>query len=301
MGVLNYLFGWTQLDIRRSDLVLEVGSGGHPLLRSDVLCDKFVVDDLERRLGRQSVPLAVDRPFVCGDAEALPFRDRSFDYLVCSHTLEHLDHPLLFLREAMRVAHKGLIVTPNELSERLFGSEKHKHLIALEDGTLVITQKTRDNWGWFGGFFHELYVSNTDFKRFFQRNSRLFETRLQWHGSIPYAYRPVEAPLGFDGFARAAVRLSTGGFDGEGANEPRAGGLKFRTTAWSRSQLSRLLGPLVGRHAVDLRTVVVCPVCHGSIDSLSGHSATCVACGRRYPIVNGIAFLLNTVAQTETA
>lgn len=48
MGLLSYCFGWRKLDIRPGELVLEVGSGHKPMIRSDVLCDKFLADATER-------------------------------------------------------------------------------------------------------------------------------------------------------------------------------------------------------------------------------------------------------------
>ncbi|MFA0735735.1 MAG: hypothetical protein OGMRLDGQ_002235 [Candidatus Fervidibacter sp.] len=48
MGFWHYCFGWRKLNIRPGDLVLEVGPGQKPMIRSDVLVDKFLTDDTER-------------------------------------------------------------------------------------------------------------------------------------------------------------------------------------------------------------------------------------------------------------
>jgi hypothetical protein len=48
MGFWHYCFGWRKLNIRLGDLVLEVGPGQKPMIRSDVLVDKFLTDDTER-------------------------------------------------------------------------------------------------------------------------------------------------------------------------------------------------------------------------------------------------------------
>lgn len=40
----------------------------------------------------------------------------------------------------------------------------------------------------------------------------------------------------------------------------------------------------------DLRWIV-CPVCHGALER-QAESVRCTGCGRRYPIVDGIAVLL---------
>ena len=56
--------------------------------------------------------------YLAGDCEALPFNDASFDLLVSFETIEHLDRPFLFLKEARRVLRdEGVFIlsTPNPL------------------------------------------------------------------------------------------------------------------------------------------------------------------------------------------
>ena len=187
MGFLNYLTGWRKLGIKRGDLVLEVGSGGNPLIRSDVLCDKYILDDFERALGNVSIPIIMDRPFVCGDAEFLPFRDNSFDFLVSFHMMEHLENPDLFLEEAQRVAPQGYIVTPNSNCESLFGSYKHRWLIDVSEDNEILLKNKSDVGGILNGFFHQLYKTNADFRTFWHHNSHLFEARFRWQRPIIYS------------------------------------------------------------------------------------------------------------------
>jgi SAM-dependent methyltransferase len=50
---------------------------------------------------------------------ALPFSDGTFDYVLCSNGIEHLENPVLFLRESFRILKergKLLISTPNILN-----------------------------------------------------------------------------------------------------------------------------------------------------------------------------------------
>ena len=59
--------------VGRDALVLEVGAGGNPYPRANVLLDGF-----EETVERIESELVRDRPLVLGLAERLPFNDRSF-------------------------------------------------------------------------------------------------------------------------------------------------------------------------------------------------------------------------------
>lgn len=50
-----------------------------------------------------------------GSVYELPYKDKSFDLVVCTEVLEHLEEPARALREMLRVSKKYLIIsTPNE-------------------------------------------------------------------------------------------------------------------------------------------------------------------------------------------
>lgn len=46
------------------------------------------------------------------DIYHLPFRDGEFKTVLCSHTIEHVDHPKIFYRELCRVGESVTLVTP---------------------------------------------------------------------------------------------------------------------------------------------------------------------------------------------
>lgn len=53
--------------------------------------------------------------YVRGNIEAMPFEDASFDIVICTEVLEHLEHPKTALKELQRVAKKGILITvPHE-------------------------------------------------------------------------------------------------------------------------------------------------------------------------------------------
>jgi len=92
-----------RLPIAPGARVLEVGGGDSPSPRADVLVD-FALEPRERQGGRIRRD---DRPLVLARVEALPFRDKSFDYVIAFHVLEHSPQPEVFLSELQRVAAAG--------------------------------------------------------------------------------------------------------------------------------------------------------------------------------------------------
>jgi len=127
------------LSIPRSQLVLDVGSGDGPFARANILCDKYISDTVNR-IG----PILIDRPFVAGDIMALPFRDKAFDYVYCSHVLEHVDEPERALKELMRIGRRGFIETPSEFLEKLKCSPGHRWYVSIRGRTLIFQEKERD-------------------------------------------------------------------------------------------------------------------------------------------------------------
>ncbi|MFZ5375488.1 MAG: hypothetical protein ACOZBX_08115, partial [Campylobacterota bacterium] len=63
-------------DIKKTDLVVDLGCGGLPNPRANVAVD-FIDDDLER-----ADKLKIDRPFVWASIDKLPFKDKIFDYSI---------------------------------------------------------------------------------------------------------------------------------------------------------------------------------------------------------------------------
>ena len=95
--------------------ILDIGSGGAPLWRANILLDRFLVDNSQR----PGSALIKDRPLVCGDIHHLPFLDKSINFVHCAHLLEHVDDSELAMRELMRVSLSGYIETPSSLQEIL--------------------------------------------------------------------------------------------------------------------------------------------------------------------------------------
>ena len=87
--------------VNKNDLVLEIGSGGNPYFRSNILCDA------DHRNEDHFQELVTDRPLVVAYGENLPFKDNAFDFAIASYVFEHSRNPELFIKELGRVAKKG--------------------------------------------------------------------------------------------------------------------------------------------------------------------------------------------------
>ena len=66
--------------------------------------------------------------WVVGDAQHMPFKDNTFDEIYSSHLIEHLPHPLKFLKECHRVLKPGgtlRLWCPNIMSKNMYLDPSH--------------------------------------------------------------------------------------------------------------------------------------------------------------------------------
>lgn len=103
------------------EFVVEIGAGPAPYHRTNVIVDKYPFDNFERCANIQAVA-----PVIKADAVYLPFREKTIDLLFISQVVEHLPDPILFLKEAKRVAKDIYIETPSPVREVIFGWSFHR-------------------------------------------------------------------------------------------------------------------------------------------------------------------------------
>lgn len=118
--------------------ILDLGSGAFPNSGADILCD----GSLEDSRHRHGLAAVVDRPMVVARAEALPFRDQAFAFVIASHIAEHVDDPDAFCGELARAGQAGYVETPSPLADRLFEEEYHLWRVGSEDGVLHFREKS---------------------------------------------------------------------------------------------------------------------------------------------------------------
>jgi len=117
--------------------ILDVGCGQDPVPEASVLLDRYLNYDGER-LG----PLrTLGKPFVLADMHYLPFKDKSFDFIVSQGVVEHAENPALVCTEFSRVSHAGVMTLPTQLHERISAWRYHKWFCVVENDVIHFIEK----------------------------------------------------------------------------------------------------------------------------------------------------------------
>lgn len=180
IGRMAFFFRKLRLPICSSDLVIDIGSGGDPHPRADVIVDRSVGGASERTAGfRRSAPTVI------ADIGFLPFRDRAFDFSICAHVLEHVEDPALAAKEISRISKAGYVETPSDIHERLFPIGWHRWFVRLEDDLLHFEAKETPFLDeQIGDYFRTRWGTDRPLMRFVWSHTRdLFVSHL-WRGAL---------------------------------------------------------------------------------------------------------------------
>lgn len=109
-----------------SHRVLEVGPGGTPHSRSDVFLDRRFEDPAIAKGQRgHTPPMVSNKPLIYYDGDTFPFKDKEFDYVICSHVLEHVPDPEMFISEITRVGKSGYLEFPTIYYDYIYDFPEH--------------------------------------------------------------------------------------------------------------------------------------------------------------------------------
>lgn len=124
--------------------VLEIGPGSDPFHRSDILLELNYNDELEMvaQFGHHN-KLQTTKKVVYYDGKKFPFEDGEFDYVICSHVLEHVDDVDLFLSEIFRVAKQGYFEFPLITYEYLYNVQAHLNYLRFDGEKLLLLKKNK--------------------------------------------------------------------------------------------------------------------------------------------------------------
>ena len=256
-------------------LVLEVGSGGNPYARANVLLDAY-----EATRQRHWAPLVADRPTLLGHVERLPFRDGAFDFVIASHVLEHSTRPEQFLAELQRVSRAGYIEVPDAFMERINPYRDHRLEVTCRDGRLVIRKKS----GWQADpELVELYehrVKRPLTRQLIPKHPFEFHVRYYWESHIDFEIvNPSQScdwlpPAGDEATAKPAGHAGAG--------------WRSAALALARSVLSQRR-----RNAhIQLLDLMRCIACGGVSLKQDAGAITCLDCSRQYEVRRGMPVML---------
>lgn len=145
-----------KFEIKKNDRVLDIGGSTkqHDIIVVDTIVDVVRPEDApywqSKLKAKNFVKLDICK-------QKLPFRDKEFDFCICTHTLEDIDTPFLVIEEMSRVAKRGYIAVPSrgkdsEFSHfnltdwlsgprRIPGLPHHKWFFEIIDNKLKIIPK----------------------------------------------------------------------------------------------------------------------------------------------------------------
>lgn len=248
-----------------SALVLEVGAGGNPYPRANVLLDAY-----EATRERHWAPLTSDRPTVLGFVENLPFKDHAFDFVIAAHVLEHSADPARFITELQRVAKAGYIEVPDAFMERINPYMDHRLEITCRENKLVIRKK--ESWQ------HDPEVIEMYEDRvkpvltgdLIPRHPFEFHVRYYWKNEISYVVVNPDTDAGWPApvVARALPPMTTSG----------------HVRQMTRDFLRGLMSQRSRNATLDLLPLLRCTACHATDLSRESNTLRCSHCGTIFPV-----------------
>lgn len=105
--------------------ILDVGVGKAYL--ANLLSSRFAITGVDIAISKELIKKHAHINFVEANIESLPFKDKSFDTVICAHTLEHVLNIVTAVLELRRVAKRRLIIILPKERPYKFGFNLHLH------------------------------------------------------------------------------------------------------------------------------------------------------------------------------
>lgn len=170
--------------INQNDKVLEIGPGATPYFRSDVFLE-LEYETQEERIAQSGHVglLETNKPIVYYDGGKFPFGNQEFDYVICSHVLEHVDDVDDFLSEIQRVGKKGYLEFPTIYYDYIYNFPEHKLFLLEKNGIINWMTKKESGLNKFAPvqkFFYrtcelKYYDAIDDFKEYYFQGFEWFD------------------------------------------------------------------------------------------------------------------------------
>jgi uncharacterized protein YbaR (Trm112 family) len=257
--------------VKMNDLVLEVGSGGNPYARANVLIDAY-----EETRERHWVPLLADRPMVLGFVEKLPFKDKSFDFVIASHVLEHSAQPEQFLAELQRVSKAGYIEVPDAFMERINPYTDHRLEITCRDNKLIIRKKSGHIVEHDTVELYEDRVKPFLTQELIPKRPFSFHVRYYWDDNIDFT------------IVNPDVDASWLAVENSGKSVAPVMGIKARVQTFVLNTARMMLSQNYRNKKIDLFSLLQCPSCNSSLLAKTSDGLKCNECNTNYQLRDGI-------------
>lgn len=178
--------------IKKNYRVLEVGPGGSPYPRSDVYLEKNFSDE-EETIAQKGFSLNKidEKKTVYYDGGKFPFKDKEFDYVICSHVLEHVpesDLPL-FICELERVAKRGYIEFPNVFYELINFQPVHLWFMNYHNNQIILLEKCKFKSNLIHKLYREMFYNPDNFfQPTFSKYKEFFFCGFEWKDKINFSF-----------------------------------------------------------------------------------------------------------------
>lgn len=176
--------------INSNDKVLEIGPGSSPHARADVFLErKFDSDKEKLAQSGYAKPAELDKKVYFYDGEKFPFVDKEFDYIICSHVIEHIPISELdnFLSEISRVSSKGYIEFPTVFYELINFQPVHKWFMNYRNNEMIFLDKKIFRSNFIHKIYREMFYGKDDYlMKIFTRYRELFFSGFEWEDDIKY-------------------------------------------------------------------------------------------------------------------
>ena len=157
--------------------ILDIGCGYNAHEAATVICD---IQDLSHYYKNKN--------FVKLIGNNLPFKDKEFDFVVCSHVIEHVKDVALFIKELERISLKGYIELPTILEDNLVFENRKDHLWHMEFdddyNKLLISKKIQ---------FLEPVLTVSSAKKFLKYFRQSLVIELFWENTIDFIIKEHES------------------------------------------------------------------------------------------------------------
>lgn len=267
----------------RKKLCLEIGTGHSLQPYADVLMDRYLEDNSQR-----GGPLKIDkRPFIIGDIHDLPFKNNSFDYIICRHVLEHLKNPEKAIKEMMRVGKAGYIECPSEISEILEPHRTyHRWFVNKIRNAIIFSPKSKEKVGNFKKLLYSLWKDNFSFKLFYRANNDIFLVKYEWEKNIKWKIKKKKDEIDFEK-EETYLKLTK-----ENLFQLLHKIIsKFITKLIKKIVIDQI--SLILRNKVDINEIITCPSCKGPV-KIKNKMIICRNCKLAYPKFDNIPIMLIT-------